>query len=202
MAHRIDIVLKGIYKMLFGAGQNQPMGSRTTPSLASKSKRSTAYERTKSQLTKEFKKAPKKNDIKWRQLGEEAIQHALKSNWGFYRNIRLRMAELVRKEGKSKTALLYYLWVCYLDLNGPDNAEGRQNYPDLLREYPPFNPKLAINAPGVIYHVTRIINKLSLNESEAHQIFDKVARKEYKGLKLPISPEEAWQKLRKELFAP
>ena len=128
--------------------------------LSSRTEQKIAHERAKSQLTKQFGKAPSENDIQWRLLGEEATKHALDGNWGLYRNVRFRMAELTRKEGKHKTALFYYLWVCYLDLNGPDNAGGRQDYPDLLREFPPFNPKLAITAPGIIYYVSRIIKKL------------------------------------------
>ena len=110
------------------------------------------------------------------------------------------MAEALRKESKLKQALSMYCWVCYLDLNGPRNTSGLKDS-ELLREFPPFSPKEAFLAPGIISRMTRIIEKLDLNQENVSSTFREAAGHDYKGLILPVQPEDAWLSLRRELFA-
>ncbi len=147
-------------------------------------------------LTKLFGTAPSENDVKWGLLGKDAMEHAVNGNWGFYRNARFQMAEVLRNEFKLQQALSFYCWVCYLDLNGPRNTSGMKDQ-ELLREFPPFSP-----APGIISRMTRIIEKLNLNldQDSVAQMFQEIAGHEFKGLKLPLHPEVAWQSVRRKLF--
>jgi predicted RNA-binding Zn-ribbon protein involved in translation (DUF1610 family) len=153
----------------------------------------------RARLAKQFGKAPSENDIKWGLLGKDAIEHALNGNWGLYRNARFQMAEVLRKESKLKQALSMYCWVCYLDLNGPRNTSGVKDQ-ELLREFPPFSPKEAFLAPGIISRMARIIEKLNLDQEKVSLIFQEITVRVYKGLKLPMQPEDAWKSVRRELF--
>jgi predicted RNA-binding Zn-ribbon protein involved in translation (DUF1610 family) len=153
----------------------------------------------RARLAKQFGKAPSENDIKWGLLGKDAIEHALNGNWGLYRNARFQMAEVLSKESKLKQALSMYCWVCYLDLNGPRNTSGVKDQ-ELLREFPPFSPKEAFLAPGIISRMARIIEKLNLDQEKVSLIFQEITVRVYKGLKLPMQPEDAWKSVRRELF--
>jgi len=154
----------------------------------------------RSRLAKQFGRPPSENDVKWGLLNKEVTELASNGEWGLYRNTRFQMAELLRKESKFKQALSTYCWVCYLDLNGPRNTGGLKD-PVLLRTYPPFSPREAFLAPGIISRMAGIIKKLHVDEEEVLAVFSEAAEHDYRGLKLPVQPTEAWQKLRKELFA-
>lgn len=162
-------------------------------------KRRQLAEKEKTKLMERFGRAPSKNDLKWALLNKEIVEHARKENWGFYRNARFQMAEILRKESKLKAALSMYLWVCYLDLNGPDNAEGRKEF-GLLDKFPPFSVKRAFSAPGIIGHVEKLVAQLNLGQEETQKLFFEMADREYQALKLPLSPVQAWEKLKQELF--
>jgi hypothetical protein len=157
-------------------------------------------EAERTRIAQQFGQAPSENNVKWGLLGKEIIEHALNGNWGHYRNTRFQMAEVLRKESKLKQALSMYCWVCYLDLNGPRNTSGLKD-PKLLREFPPFSPKEAFLAPGIISRMTRIIEKLNLDQENVFTVFREAARHDHKGLKLPVQPENAWQSLMQVLFA-
>ncbi|MGE0469846.1 MAG: hypothetical protein AB7L09_11380 [Nitrospira sp.] len=151
-------------------------------------------------LAKLFRAAPSENDIKWGLLGKDAMEHALNGNWGFYRNVRLQMAEVLRKESKFKQALSFYCWVCYLDLNGPRNTCGMKDQ-ELLREFPSFSPKEGFLTLGIIGRIAQIIEKLCLDQDGVSQIFQGMAGHDFKGLKLPLHPEVAWQSVKEKLFS-
>lgn len=154
----------------------------------------------RARLAKLFGATPAENDVKWGLLGKDAMEHAVNGNWGLYRNARFQMAEVLRKESKLKQALSFYCWVCYLDLNGPQNTSGMKD-PELLREFPPFSPKEGFPAPGIISRMARIIEKLNLHQDGVSQIFQEIAARDFRGLKLPVQPEVAWQSVRGKLFS-
>jgi uncharacterized Zn finger protein (UPF0148 family)/ribosomal protein L40E len=74
------------------------------------------------------------HDVRWSSYNREGLECVRKSNFGMFRNTRLRMAQMMQEEGKYKRALEFYLEVCYIDLNGPRNNEGLS--PELLKEFP------------------------------------------------------------------
>lgn len=106
------------------------------------------------------------------------------------------MAQQMQEEGKLKRALEFYLEVCYIDLNGPRNNEGLP--PEMLKEFPNFDPSESILAPGILYDTSSLIKKLSLTENEVKTIFFEHNGRAVSGLRLPLSLEEAWTKLSPE----
>lgn len=159
-----------------------------------------AFAKEKEILRKRFGgNEPSDNDVKWGLLNKQLIEHAKNGDWSSYRNARFQMAEILRGKMKLKNALQTYFEVCYLDLNGVRNV-GRMNNPEILKEFPPFDPKeLAFLAPGVIDLIKRIILKLNLSKDEIKQIFIEHNSRSEKSLRLPLSTEEAWLSLDKEL---
>lgn len=156
-------------------------------------------EKERETLRKRFGKEPSENDVRWGVFNKELIEHAQNSDWGLYRNTRFQMAEILRKEMKLEYALQTYLEVCYIDLNGPNNVGGI-NDAELLKEFPPFDPKqFAFLAPGVIDLVKRIMKKLSFDKNKVKTIFIEHNSKIEKSLRLPISAESSWQSLEKEI---
>ena len=144
-------------------------------------------------------KEPSDNDVRWGLLNKQIIENAKNRDWGLYRNTRFQMAEILRGEMKLKDALRTYLEVCYLDLNGVRNVGG-MNDPELLKEFPPFDPKeSAFLAPGVIDLIKRIVLKLNSSKDEVKQIFIEHNSRSEKSLRLPLSTEQAWSSVDKEL---
>lgn len=153
----------------------------------------------KAKLAKRFGREPSENDIKWSLLNKDLIDHANNANWGLYRNAKFEMAEILRKESRTSPALELYLEVLYLDVNGPNNTGGIRD-PDLLKEFPPFNKKDAFLAPGVVSRAVAIIQKLELDDKGAKSIFYKIAERNFTSLRLPVTPDAGWRKIKKELF--
>ena len=144
-------------------------------------------------------KEPSDNDVRWGLLNKQIIENAKNGDWGLYRNTRFQMAEILRGEMKLKDALQTYLEVCYLDLNGVRNTGGI-NDQEILKEFPPFDPKeSAFLAPGVIDLIKKIVLKLDLNKDDVKQIFIEHNLRSEKSLRLPISTDQAWSSLDKEL---
>jgi ribosomal protein L40E len=85
------------------------------------------------------------HDIRWSSYNREGLDSIRKSNFGLFRNTRLRMAQQMKEEKKYKRALEFYLEVCYIDLNGPRNNQGLG--PEMLKEFPNFDPREAFLAP-------------------------------------------------------
>jgi hypothetical protein len=138
---------------------------------------------------------PSENEVKWVLLTEELAANAKEKQWGLYRNTRFEMAELLGKENKPVNALDYLLGVCYLDLNGPFNCGGL-NDPELLRNYPPFNPSKGDLAPGIIARVQELMEGLELTPAEIESRFMEVAIGLAKSVSLPLPPGDAWNKLK------
>lgn len=99
---------------------------------------------------------------------------------------------------KLKHVLQMYFEVCFYDLNGANNVGGMNN-PELLKQFPPFNPKDAFLAPAIIDSIQRIMRKLNISNDEARTIFVEYNSHIGKNLCLPLSPEEGWGSLDKEL---
>jgi len=155
-----------------------------------------AYDDEKERLRLKFGKEPSENDIRWARLNKGLIKHAKEFQWGFYRNARLSMGDILKKESKELEALDTYLEVCYIDINGPNNCGTRD--PQILKEYPPFNPKDAFLAPGVINYIHRLLENNNLTVAQAEERFLKVAQRSKQTLKLPVDASNAWKILEKE----
>jgi hypothetical protein len=155
----------------------------------------------KVKLVERFGREPSDNDVRWSLLNQELLEHIQKRNWGLFRNVKLAMADILRKEGRSSEALGFYLEVCYLDLNGPRNTEGETDS-ELLREFPPWDPKSALSLgftalPGL---ATEMIQKINLTPVTVEELFRKKVSALHAGLHLPLSPADAWPQIRQALF--
>ena len=157
------------------------------------------FEKEKALMAKKLGINPPYSDVKLSLYNKELLEHANLNEWGLYRNTKFNMAEILKWENNLSDALHLYLEICYLDINGPNNIASCINNSELLKRYPPFNPKQGIFAPGIVKLVKIITKELALKSSEVNEIFFDVAKKQQKALKLPIPAEEAWLMLEKEL---
>ncbi len=158
------------------------------------------FEQEKENLHKKFGEEPLINDVKWSILNGNLIKHAQNKNWGLYRNTRFEMAEILRKEMILQDALQSYLEICFIDLNGPNNTGGIKD-PELLKEFPPFDPKQSsFLAPAVIDFIRRIVKKLGFSKEKVKSVFIEHNLRVGNSLKLPLTAEECWISLEKEIW--
>lgn len=158
------------------------------------------FETQKAELAKKWGRELSDNDVYWAIYNKQLLEHAEKGDWGLYRNTRLNMAELLRRRKKSRSALETYLEVSYLDANGPRNMGGVFD-PEIVRKYPPFSQDMAFQSPAIVHHIQRLSESLDMNEDALKETFIEVAERIRANLRLPpVSPEQAWNELRKELY--
>jgi hypothetical protein len=142
---------------------------------------------------------PSTSDVEWGLLNKELLQHIKNQDWGFYRNTRLHMAEILRKENRLKEAAEIYCEVCYLDLNGANNLGGFKRDLELLKEFPSFDPEMGFLAPGVIGLLENVAVKSSIDHEELKLMFICRSAKLQNSLKTPLEPEACWFELWKKL---
>jgi hypothetical protein len=158
-----------------------------------------AKEEEKVRLAKQFGREPPKEDVRWALLNKELPRHAANQDWGLYRNARLEMGDILKKRSMLEPALLTYLEVCYLDLNGPNNCGGHRDNPELLREYPPFSRSFAGLAPSVTGYLQAVIEMLGFDSKRVEGLFLAVAQQQQDNLRLPVAPRRAWAAIKREL---
>jgi hypothetical protein len=150
------------------------------------------FEEERSRLSEHSGNAADGRDVKWAIYNKELMKHANGGNFGLYRNIRLEMAEFLRKEGKLEDSLSTYIEILYLDLNGPKNTSG------LSTDY--FLPHESLIAPGIISRIADLITRLGWTENEVWKELERVGNISHKALKLPLSSENAWKKMKPQIF--
>jgi hypothetical protein len=154
----------------------------------------TTFEQEKAKVSSS---SPYPYDVAWGMLNRVAMENAAKMQFGLYRNVRMDMGELLKREGKEKRALHFYLEVCYLDINGATNTT---NNPQLIKKYPPFQMDLAFLAPGILAHVESILEELNMSLNEVKEEFIRHNHQLYKdNVLVPISAEKAWKTFEKEM---
>ena len=118
---------------------------------------------------------------------ENMVKHKLKGNMGLYRNSILNTGQIYHKFGDKKSALNYFLKVCFIDLNGPNNGLS------IL-----YDRSFAFLAPAVVSWVCEISNDLDIENKSLKKLFLKNAYEVYDKA-MPLSPENAFKELEKEL---
>ena len=98
---------------------------------------------------------------------------------------------MLRVEGRLEGAVRFYLEVCYLDLNGPDNV-GPISDPALRAKYPPFSSRLAGLASGVVHLLARTRAKASMTDDALRSLFLTHAAEIRIALDVRVPPEDAW----------
>jgi hypothetical protein len=159
------------------------------------------FEKERERLANEFGKQPSDRDVMWRMLNQELGEHFRHRNFGLYRNTRLEMAEILKKEMKLEPAFKTYLEVCYLDLNGPNNL-GEMPQDELLKKPPPFEPYQGFVAPEIGSEIREIMEELRFDRNKAKSIFVEHTSKVFKSWKLPLTLEACWSSLETEIENP
>ncbi len=149
---------------------------------------------------------PSKEEILWKLLNDELLEHAKNRDWGLYRNTRLDMATVLRGRMNLDEALQIYLEVCYLDLNGPSNSgritlvlEDGTRETNLVEASPFFHSADAFLAPEIIATVRQIASRLRVVNDSIKKVFIEHNSPVWQSLRLPLSPEQCWISLDKEL---
>jgi hypothetical protein len=156
------------------------------------------FDQTKENLKMKSGKEPTDNDAILEIIDQVGYHHFKNLDMGLFRNTILDKCEIFKSSGDMKNALISYLELCYIDLNGPNNCGSSKNHPDSLKKYPPFNPNdtvLATPAPGIIKYIIQITKELNLTKDQAKEIFISHNSKVEKARKLPLSVQNAWVRL-------
>lgn len=154
-------------------------------------------EATKNKLMSQGINTPTDLDVKWEQLKVSLPKLASEYKWGLYRNARLGMGDVLKKQGQLSEALDTYLEVCFIDLNGPNNCGTKD--PEILKMFPQFDPKSAFLAPGVLGYIDKLCKELNVKPENLGSRFISLSSKVEHQLNLPISADEAWKELSGEL---
>jgi hypothetical protein len=128
-------------------------------------------------------------------LTKECGYHASRDDWGLYTNVLHEQATLSSAVGNDKEALAFYLIICYLDINGPNNLGGIGTGHGIRS----FDPKMGMVAPGIIEQISELKTSLNLSDQDLKTMFFESARMLHDKLKLPVSFEKAWGKINSEL---
>ena len=123
----------------------------------------------------------------------QMVKDARDHNWGLYRCDRLELAMLHKQKKEYFEALLVFLEVFYLDINGPQNVSHMFD-PELDKGKKPkeWNPKRRFIAPAVIYYCQLMIKRTKTPFERVKSIFLNIMLAHFENLSLPISPEQAW----------
>lgn|GEM_PF-2715443 len=114
----------------------------------------------------------------WVVANEIAIQYARKTKWLSYRNTRLSMGDILFREGQKEKAVGFYLSVCFLDLNGP-NDDGT------------YNTDGASLKKGVLQTIRKLTEELGMDDETVKDTYLSVSQLE-KNRFMPLTPEETW----------
>lgn len=134
-------------------------------------------------LAKKIGHYPSVFELEWHNLESSLNKLALEQAWGPYRNAKLQMAEIRRKEGDLLNALGLYLEVCYMDVNRPANLR-------------PIKPKYAGVNQWTVNNIIRISKKLTITLPDIQAIFFKRTTSLHCLIARPLGPPKAWPEIR------
>lgn len=149
---------------------------------------------TEGKLRRQSGKEPSKNEVQWKILNDDSLTHLQNKDWGFYRNTRFSMSEILRKEKRFLGSIDLLLEVCLIDLSGPQNCGGIKD-PKILRKYPPFDPSMGELVPGIIGRLCSAMEKAEISVPQLKKRFEIVATKLKKSLRLPLNINQSWKEL-------
>jgi hypothetical protein len=154
------------------------------------------YTDARNEVKAKLGKEPSNYEIMTAFLTKECRYFSSRNDWGLYSNVLLKQAELSTLIGDNKEALTFYLTICYLDLNGPNNIGEIGRTPGIRR----FEPEMGFLAPGIIERILKINESLNLSRGEIKARFFDYNRMIHDTLKLPVSLEKAWRRIEPELL--
>ena len=136
------------------------------------------------------------DDSEWQRLDQKRSDHAAARKWSRYRNVTLRMAKLRDRQGRLEDAFMIYLELCYIDLNGAQNPGAAWGMP--LHD---FDPDRSFGlGPLIVRRVHAMARELGYDEARVRVEFLATASVVHRSLELPVTPEDAWNAMRAELY--
>jgi hypothetical protein len=136
------------------------------------------------------------DDPMWQRLSQKRSDDARARLWTRYRADTLRLAQHCGKQGRLEDALATWLELCYIDLNGPQNPG---NFPEA--PLPDFDPARAYGlGPVIITRIAVIARRLGYDEARTKVEFLATASAMHRNMNLPVTPEDAWNAIRAELY--
>ena len=153
------------------------------------------YQKANKALEKKFGFKPKKNDVLWRLFNERVVQTTIDQDFGFLRIAYYEAAEILRGEKKFLQTLLYYFYICYLDLNGATNNMREYNEYDFDQKA--FQKEESEIMPGLIFGINKLVNLADLTMDELEEIYY-YSINTYNSFPYPIySDAESWEHIKK-----
>jgi len=155
----------------------------------------TQFDQTKENLKMKIGGEPTEKDVALEIVDNIGYHYFKNLDMGLFRNTILYKGDIFKASVDFRNALITYLELCYIDLNGPNNCGSSKGYPELLKEYPPFNPKNSVNAslaPGILQYIQQINKELNFTKDQIKEIFYEHNLKVKKSRKLPLSIQDAW----------
>ena len=119
-----------------------------------------------------------KFSVLWVKANDMAIRYANNSKWLSFRNTRLSMGDIAYRDGHLERALGFYLAVCFIDLNGPDDEES-------------FDLQRASLRQSVLQSIREITKELSIEKDALKDLYISKSTPE-KNRFMPLTPEETW----------
>ncbi len=136
------------------------------------------------------------DDLDWQRLDQQRNEFAAARKWSRYRNTTLRMAQLRGRQGRLEDSLVTYLELCYIDVNGAQNAGAAWGMPLL-----DLDPDRAFGlGPLIVRRVHALARDLGYDKARMEAEFLVTASVLHRSLDLPVAPEDAWHQLRFELY--
>jgi len=133
------------------------------------SKKEPEYQKAYKKLEKKFGFKPKENDVLWRLFNDRILQTTIDQDFGLLRNAYFEAAEILREEKKFLHSLLYFFYVCYLDINGADNGMGQINKYSVDQQA--LQKQFSGLAPFVIKTIKKFIVLGDLTIDELEEIY-------------------------------
>jgi hypothetical protein len=156
---------------------------------------STQFNQTKENFKLKTGREPTDNEVVLKIIDTVGYHHFKNLDMGLFRNTIQSKGDLFKSSGDLRNALIMYLELCYIDLNGPNNCGSCKDEPELLNEYPPFDPNNSVDAflaPGILNYIDQLTNELNLTKDQLKEIFFNHNLKVEKSKKLPLPVQEAW----------
>ena len=131
----------------------------------------------------------------------QGLEGVKEGNFARFRDARLGLALLLEEEAekdaeKLRKALATHLEVCYIDLNGPQEATTRERE---RYNTPPFEPDKSLLTSGIVNIANVYIERLGLTRAETKALFHKHNSRHLSHLHMPLSIDEGWNQLEPNL---
>jgi predicted Zn-ribbon and HTH transcriptional regulator len=123
-------------------------------------------------------------DVMWHYINKYRIKYAQEGNWGLYRNTFVHQAQNLKRRGNEDESYSCYLYLAYLDANGPSNSARISGKP--------FDIKFAFQAPHTLSMLSHFQEKNNISNDQLKSDFLDVAEKDSIKSIMPLTSEQSW----------